>query len=225
MLADFAPWSGYFFEELMSKAIDSIVSSYVLLKNRKALEDLLAHRQKLLDGLQRVSGIEPKLLLSEVVEEIAIIQTALKRLDHAGAQDPDQAKVLPLTMSDVSANIDNGASTAGPGTDQLVLPPARKTDVGLAATQAASALHQERTPARVLGLAISVASTGSVVPPPSEPPGAVGGLDPGSFALYAPSSNEAMQLVEARKEEGTPYRAVDAFKSLVWVWKKGPTKP
>jgi hypothetical protein len=60
-----------YFEALMSKAVESIVRGYVQLKDGKALKDLLTHRQKLLDGLNRVSGIAPSLLVAQIREEIA----------------------------------------------------------------------------------------------------------------------------------------------------------
>ncbi|WP_246207957.1 hypothetical protein [Bradyrhizobium rifense] len=44
----------------MSKAIELIVASYVKVRDRRALTDLLAHRRKVLAQLQAVSGINPE---------------------------------------------------------------------------------------------------------------------------------------------------------------------
>lgn len=217
----------------MSKAAKSIVSGYVLLKNRKALEDLLAHRQHLLDGLKRVCGIDPKQVVDQIRQEIAVIEAGLERLDgKAGrAQDDDRVAVLRLTVSDGAPPIDDRASTRGAAaeaarTDQLEQVPARKVDVKSPAAQAAPAGEQDNTQIRVLGLAVSVASPAAAMPPGSAPQRAVGGLDPGDFALCAGSSNEPMlQIDEESKETETPYPAIDAFRLLVSVWSDEPTKP
>ena len=216
----------------MSKAAESIVSGYVLLKNRKALEDLLAHRQGLLDQLKRVCGIDPKQVVDQIRQEIAIIEAGLERLagKAAPAQEEDRVGVLGLTVSDGAPLIDDRASAPGPAAeaaraDQLEQVPARKVHVESPATQAAPAREQGNTQIRVLGLAVSVASPAAAIPPELAPQRAVGGLDPGDFALCAASSNEPMLAIgEESKEKETSYPVIEAFKSLVSVWSDKPTK-
>lgn len=64
-----------------SKAIAMIVAGHVKLKNRRALTDLLAHRRKVLDELQAVSGISPAGVVQTVLEEIAVIEAGLEELE------------------------------------------------------------------------------------------------------------------------------------------------
>ncbi|WP_426609759.1 SEC-C metal-binding domain-containing protein [Bradyrhizobium sp. McL0616] len=70
-----------FSEGKESKAIAMIVAGHVKLKNRRALADLLAHRRKMLDELQAVSGINPASVVRTVLEEIALIEAALEELE------------------------------------------------------------------------------------------------------------------------------------------------
>jgi hypothetical protein len=66
----------------MNKAIEQIVDAYIRLQNRKALEDLRAHRQGLLsdlkgrsDSVYDVSGPSRQL-----EDELAIIDAGLQKL-------------------------------------------------------------------------------------------------------------------------------------------------
>jgi len=214
----------------MSKAVESIVRGYVLLENRRALEDLLTHRQKLLDGLNRVSGIDPNQVVSVIRDEIAIIQDGLECLDAraAGGQGDDRVKVLRLTVSEAQPIIDSSASTPAPVADapsladQFVQPPAGKVEAEL--PQAASGPGQGNTEIRVLGLAVSVASTPPAAPASSAPPGSTERLDPGSFALCAPSSNEPTEQLEEGEQTDTPSSRFDVLKTLMSVWSDKPGK-
>jgi len=214
----------------MSKAVESIVRGYVLLENRRALEDLLTHRQKLLDGLNRVSEIDPNEVVSVIRDEIAIIQDGLERLDGraAGGQGDNQVKVLRLTVSD--ALMDNNASTPASVADPPSLadqrvqpqPPAGKVEAEL--PEAASGPGQGNTEIRVLGLAVSVASTPPAVPAPSAPPGSTERLDPRPFALCAPSSNEPTEQLEEGEQTDAPSSKFDVLKSLMSGWSDKPGK-
>ena len=64
----------------MSLSVELIVEGYVRLNDRDALEDILAHRQDLLRKLVAVTGIDPRQAISQVSEEITIIETGLATL-------------------------------------------------------------------------------------------------------------------------------------------------
>ena len=161
----------------MSKAVESIVRGYVLLENRRALEDLLAHRQKLLDGLSRVSGIDPDQVVTVIRDEIAIIQDGLERLDGsaAGGQGEDRVKVLRLTVSEGPAAIDKTSTHRPTGdaagvAEQPLEPRARDADAELPAGRPTPEGEQDSTQIRVLGLAVSGVSTGAGGGSPSSAP-------------------------------------------------------
>jgi hypothetical protein len=188
----------------MSKAAELIVSGYVGLKNREALEELLSHRRKLLDGLARVSGIDPMHVVDQIRQEIVIIETGLKRLDSgAGAED---AEVPPQSAA---SNLENWpraplvtADTTG-GEGQLA--PAMEAEIGPPAAPA-----PESAPIRVLGVAVSIAAPASVPLPASGSPRAVAGFDPGAYVLCAPSSNELAHR-GAQESNESETAAVDAL--------------
>jgi hypothetical protein len=75
----------------MTKAIEYIVAGYVTLKNRQALEEIRAHRQRPLQNsrMQAGSWVSVKSLTSALEEEISIVDAALKGLEDAHAQDTD----------------------------------------------------------------------------------------------------------------------------------------
>jgi hypothetical protein len=69
----------------MDKAIERIVDAYVRLQNRKALEDLRTHRQRLLSDLKSRSDLVydvsgPVRLLED---ELAVIDAGLERLNRS----------------------------------------------------------------------------------------------------------------------------------------------
>lgn len=207
-------------DALMSKAAELIVSGYVGLKNRRALQELLGHRRKLLDRLERVSGIGPMQVVDQIRQEIVIIETGLKRLDAAGAQE--DVEVPPQTAREFASNSANGVpaplvtvdTTSGEG--QLAPAPATEAEIASPPTPAP---EQESTPIRVLGLVVSIAATAPVVSSASGSPPGVAGLDPGAFALGAPSSNEPAHRIEQESNETeTAHSAVDAFKSFLTAW-------
>ncbi|MCP3460702.1 MULTISPECIES: hypothetical protein [unclassified Bradyrhizobium] len=61
----------------MSHSVELIVNGYVRLKDRGALEGLLAHRRELLRQLSSVTGIDPSRAVAQVSQEIAVIEAGL----------------------------------------------------------------------------------------------------------------------------------------------------
>ncbi|PSO17458.1 hypothetical protein [Bradyrhizobium sp. MOS003] len=65
----------------MPSAIEQIVDSYVRLKNRRGLDELMMHRQRLaVDLKSRSGGYDFSLPIGQIDEEIAIIEAGLSRL-------------------------------------------------------------------------------------------------------------------------------------------------
>ena len=64
----------------MPSAIEQIVDTYVRLKNRRGLDTLMMHRQRLAIDLKSRSGYDFSLPIAQVDEEIAIIEAGLSRL-------------------------------------------------------------------------------------------------------------------------------------------------
>jgi hypothetical protein len=64
----------------MPRAIEQIVDSYVRLKNRRGLDQLMMHRQRLAVELKSRSGYDFILPIGQIDEEIAIIEAGLSRL-------------------------------------------------------------------------------------------------------------------------------------------------
>jgi hypothetical protein len=67
----------------MSKAIEQIVDAYVRLGNRRALEDLRLHRQKLAVDLKGKTGFDYSLPIDQIDQELAVIEAGLDKLDAA----------------------------------------------------------------------------------------------------------------------------------------------
>ena len=64
----------------MPSAIEQIVDAYVRLKNRRGLDELMMHRQRLAVELKSRSGFDFGRPISQIDEEIAIIEAGLSRL-------------------------------------------------------------------------------------------------------------------------------------------------
>lgn len=64
----------------MPSTIELIVSAYVRLRNRQALEEMRELRRQLLGGLQTASGIEPRQALEQVREDLRVIERGLIQL-------------------------------------------------------------------------------------------------------------------------------------------------
>jgi hypothetical protein len=70
----------------MEPAIRSIVDTYVRLRNRRALDDLRAHRGRLLAGLKTIAGgHDTSKPIAQIEDEIAIIEAGLVKLNTASA--------------------------------------------------------------------------------------------------------------------------------------------
>jgi len=66
--------------DFMPNAIAQIVNAYVRLKNRRGLDALMMHRQRLAVDLKSRSGYDFSLPIGQIDEEIAIIEAGLSRL-------------------------------------------------------------------------------------------------------------------------------------------------
>jgi hypothetical protein len=70
----------------MAPAIRSIVAAYVRLRHRKALDDLRAHRGRLIAELKLLSGgYDMRKPVAQIQNEIAIIEAGLAKLKTAAA--------------------------------------------------------------------------------------------------------------------------------------------
>jgi hypothetical protein len=69
----------------MPSAIQQIVDSYVRLKNRRGLDELMMHRQRLAVDLKSRSGYDFSLPIDQINQEIAIIEAGLSRLKAESA--------------------------------------------------------------------------------------------------------------------------------------------
>jgi len=66
----------------MSEAMERIVDAYVKLRNRKALEDMKDHRQRLVTEIKSLHGvIDVRLSIRQLEDEIAVIDAGLAKLD------------------------------------------------------------------------------------------------------------------------------------------------
>jgi hypothetical protein len=72
----------------MPTAIELIVGTYVLLKNRQALEELLLHRQRLAVDLNSRSGFDASRSIHQVDQDIAVIKAGLAVLGGTAAVPP-----------------------------------------------------------------------------------------------------------------------------------------
>ncbi len=64
----------------MPTAIEQIVETYIRLRNRRGLEELMMHRQRLAVDLKGRSGYDFSLPIGQIDEEISIIEAGLSRL-------------------------------------------------------------------------------------------------------------------------------------------------
>jgi hypothetical protein len=65
----------------MAPAIQGIVDTYVRLKNRRAIEDLLIHRRRIAIDLKGRKGYDFSRPIAQIEEEIAIIEAGLDKLE------------------------------------------------------------------------------------------------------------------------------------------------
>ena len=70
----------------MAEAIERIVGAYVKLRNRKALEAIKVHRQRLITELKSAhDAFDLSLLIKQLDGEIAVIELGLWMLNNAAA--------------------------------------------------------------------------------------------------------------------------------------------
>ena len=70
----------------MSEAIERIVGTYVKLRNRKVLEDMKVHRQRLITELKSVHGaFDSSLLIKQLDDEMTVIEAGLTMLNTGAA--------------------------------------------------------------------------------------------------------------------------------------------
>ncbi|MGY4435215.1 inorganic triphosphatase YgiF [Bradyrhizobium sp. F1.13.1] len=69
--------------------MELIVASYVKVRDRRALTDLLAHRRKVLAELQAVSGINPENAVRANQDELAVIEAGLEELKPPPGSVPE----------------------------------------------------------------------------------------------------------------------------------------
>ena len=80
--------------DFMPNAIEQIVNAYVRLKNRRGLDALMMHRQRLAVDLKSRSGrFDFSLPIGQIDEEIAIIEEGLSRL-KAESADPGATRPI-----------------------------------------------------------------------------------------------------------------------------------
>jgi hypothetical protein len=70
----------------MSEAIERIVGAYVKLRNRKALEDMKAHRQRLATEISSLNGtLDLSLPIKQLEDDAAVIDAGLAELNTSAA--------------------------------------------------------------------------------------------------------------------------------------------
>jgi hypothetical protein len=67
----------------MKTAIEQIADVYIRLNNRRALEDLRMHRQRLAVDLKLRTGYDFSSPIGQIEDEIAVIEAGLERLNRA----------------------------------------------------------------------------------------------------------------------------------------------
>jgi hypothetical protein len=66
----------------MPSSIEQIVSAYVGLRNRIALEDMRMHRRQLLADVQSRTGIDPRQSILALQEDVKLIEAGLRQIDQ-----------------------------------------------------------------------------------------------------------------------------------------------
>jgi hypothetical protein len=84
----------------MSEAIERIVGAYVKLGNRKALEAIKVHRQRMITELKSAHGaFDLSLLVKQLDDEIAVIEAGLTMLNIAAAASFFESAGLATRLS------------------------------------------------------------------------------------------------------------------------------
>ncbi|MBW5434542.1 hypothetical protein FXB41_07050 [Bradyrhizobium canariense] len=69
--------------------MELIVASYVKVRDRRALTELLAHRRKVLAELQAEAGINPESAIRAIQDEMAVIEAGLEELKPPPGSVPE----------------------------------------------------------------------------------------------------------------------------------------
>ena len=64
----------------MTSAIEQIVGTYVRLKNRQKLEEMMLHRRRLALHLQGLSGADVSKPIQQISDDIAVIEAGLAKV-------------------------------------------------------------------------------------------------------------------------------------------------
>jgi hypothetical protein len=83
----------------MEPAIKRIVETYVRLKNRGAIEDLLIHRRRLVVNLRARLGYDVSRPLAQIEEEIRIILAALEQLEPSDQSIATRSLMMSFAAS------------------------------------------------------------------------------------------------------------------------------
>ena len=76
----------------MSEAIERIVSAYVKLRDRKTLEEMRAHRHRLVTELKSLTGtLDVSSSIKLLEDDIAVVDAGLAELRPAAAAETDGA--------------------------------------------------------------------------------------------------------------------------------------
>jgi hypothetical protein len=83
----------------MEPAIKRIVETYVRLRNRGAIEDLLIHRRRLVVNLRARLGYDVSRPLAQIEEEIRIILAALEQLEPSDQSIATRSLMMSFAAS------------------------------------------------------------------------------------------------------------------------------
>jgi hypothetical protein len=153
----------------MASAFQTIVEIYVRDRNSKAIQESLNHRRSLTGDLQLISNGHHVALLTELAQEIALLEAALKRLEEptkeAAIQNPHQA-----STQDHSKHVDLDGTP--PDTDQhapkarFETPASSKqveillVDISKAPTvEPAPSAAYRATPVQIIGITVAASSS------------------------------------------------------------------
>jgi len=151
----------------MATAFQMIVDIYIRGKNKKAIQESLAHRRKLTSDLKSISSGDHSALLEELTQEVALLEAGLKRLEgseEAASQDPHQA-----LAPDHPKLVESGETTSGtdqhvPKTEletpaskqvEILLVNISKTSPGQSPAAVAPSISHRTAPVQIVGLTIA----------------------------------------------------------------------
>lgn len=114
----------------MASAFQTIVEIYVRGRNSKAIQESLAHRRKLTSDLKSISNGNHGALLSELAQEISLLEAGLKRLEEpaeeAASRNSDQAFTEQHSKPGTATEAITADAAQQPPGAQLETPPSSK---------------------------------------------------------------------------------------------------